>query len=131
MAFNGWMLPDTERARVLEAFPPKYPCAKASHVTHALDDKTIPADAEVVIVGHADDGQGMEALVCMVDGDIHRPDGGIYHLTLSHTKNRGAKEANAVVAEGWEGVTPMEVDARGFMSKGSTYVTTPLSRIPK
>lgn len=128
MAFNGWMLPDKERARVLQVFPPRYPVVKASHVTLAIDDRTIPADADIHIIGLADDGNGMEALVCTVNGEMNRPDGGIFHLTLSHTPERAAKEANEVVQQGYariKGLFP--IVTRGFLSNGTNYITTPLS----
>jgi hypothetical protein len=128
MAFNGWMLPDSERARVLGLFPPRYPVVKASHITLSIDDKTIPADAEIVIVGHADDDNGMEALVCTVNGETRRPDGGLFHLTLSHQGHRAAKEANEVVAQGYAripGLVP--ITTRAFLSNGTSYITTPLS----
>lgn len=132
MAFNGWMLPDTERARVLGTFTPKYSVVKASHVTLAIDDKTIPADAEIHIVGVADDGAGMEALVCTVNGELNRPDGGIFHLTLSHEPHRSAKEANEVVQQGYDRIRGwFPIETRGFLSNGTSYITTPLSGAPK
>lgn len=129
MSYNGWMLPDAERARVLELFPPRFACVKASHVTLALDDKVIPTDAPIEIIGYATDDEGVEALVVAVHGEHRRPDGQVYHLTLSVAADRASKESNDVIARnGW---TPLEstvpIRTKAFLFSGGSYVTTPLS----
>jgi hypothetical protein len=131
MAYNGWMLPDTERARVLERFVPRYEAVKASHVTLSLDDKVIPRDANVEIVGYATDDKGVEALVCTVDGEYRRPDGLVYHLTLSVAEGRASKESNDVIGRfGWcEFDEPMSLKTRAFLSYEGAYLTTPLSSL--
>lgn len=127
MSYNGWMLPDRERARVLAAFPPTYEVVKCSHITLEIDDETIPQDAEVVIVGHIYH-DGVEALVVTVDGTSTRPDGRTFHLTLSLAEGRASKESNDVLAAyPFEPVQPFPIETRGFLCRGGSYIITPLS----
>ena len=129
MSYNGWMIPDDERARVLAMFVPRYSRVRASHVTLSLGDNTIPQDADIVIVGYTTDGTGVEALVVSVNGSVKRPDGRIYHITLSIAEDRASKESNDVIAtHGWHGIDPVPISTRGFVSSGDGYITTPLSQ---
>lgn len=132
VSFNGWMLPDKERERVIALFPPRYENVKATHVTLAMDDDTIPEDAEIVAVAYVDDGDGVEALVCRVNGERRRPDGSTFHLTLSVAEGRAAKEANDVIAvyKNVELLDEVPIRSRGFVNRGNKYITTPLSRRP-
>ena len=130
MSYNGWMLPDTERVRILALFPPKYANAKATHVTLGLDSKEIPQDAEIVAYAYVDDGAGIEALIVQVDGEIRRPDGETFHMTLSVADGRASKESNDVIkAYAREDLErDVVIATRAFMTSGKSYVTTPLSR---
>lgn len=129
MSYNGWMVPDTQRALVLAQFPPRFAVVKATHVTLEFETKEIPADASIEIVGYATDDVGVEALICRVDGETERPDGLIFHLTLSVAEDRASKESNEVIAtHGWKPLPePMAIRTRAFMSSGVQYITTPLS----
>lgn len=105
-AVFGWTLDREERARLLEQFPPRYPDAVADHVTlgHGEPGDPLPAPARCEIIGHADDGSGVEAMVARIDGSAARPDGGTFHVTwsLDRAAGRRAVESNAVIAtQGW------------------------------
>lgn len=133
MSYNGWMIPDRERARIFTMFAPRYPNHKCTHITLTLDiHKEFPTDAQVAIVGYIDDGSGVEALVVSVDGDIRRPDGLIYHITLSVADGRASKESNDVLAtKPFTPVDIMNIETRAFFSHGDgPYVTTPLTGKP-
>ena len=103
----GWSLDRQARRELLERFPPAYADAVADHVTLRAgigleDDK--PAPASCRIVGRADDGEGVEAMVVEIDGTTDRPDGSIYHITWSLDRARGrrAGESNDVIRKlGW------------------------------
>lgn len=109
-AITGWLLPEDERERLLRLFPPRYPDAVAHHVTHRYGvcaDEPPPQASAGEIVGRADDGAGVEALIVQVDGSGERPDGGTYHVTWSLDRGRGRRsvESNDVIAAGrWERV---------------------------
>lgn len=99
----GWKLDRGEREELLRRFPPRYPDAIADHVTLRSDarDDPLPPPVEARIVGHADDGDSLEAMVVSVDGSADRPDGSIFHITwsLDRSKGRRAKESNDLLKE--------------------------------
>jgi hypothetical protein len=102
--FIGWALDRGERAALLQRFPPRYPNAVADHVTLKFGDAEakLPAETEGEIVGEADDGQGVQAMVVRIGGTTDRPDGSTYHITWSLGPGRQAKESNDVIARhGW------------------------------
>lgn len=80
----GWRLDRADRSRLLERFPPAYPGVDADHVTLAAKvgaDAPLPCETEGAIVGRADDGRGVEAMVVSLGGTTDRPDGSTYHIT--------------------------------------------------
>ena len=102
----GWKLDREQRKELLQQFPPKYRNVVADHVTlaaKARKDAPLPQETEGEIVGRADDGRGVEAMVVAIGGTTHRPDGSTYHITWSLEDGRRAKESNDVLAEQpWE-----------------------------
>jgi hypothetical protein len=77
----------------------------AHHVTLKTDaeDEPLPPEVEARLVGRADDGKGVEALIVAIDGTTDRPDGSTYHITCSLGEGRRARESNDVLKErGWE-----------------------------
>ena len=102
MSVIGWKLDRSERAALLERFPPRYPDAVADHVTLEKSEAPLPPDVTAKIVGHADDGNGVEAMVVTLDGSTDRPDGSTFHITWSLAPGRRAKESNDVLKDrGW------------------------------
>lgn len=101
----GWKLDPAQRAELLLMFPPAYPNAIADHVTFrskAAADAALPDEKDGEIVGRADDGRGVEAMVVRIGGTTARPDGAIYHITWSLAEGRQAKESNDIIAAlGW------------------------------
>ena len=108
----GWKLDRAQRRELLARFPPKYRDEVADHVTLATKvprKAELPGDVAAEIVGRADDGNGVEAMVVRLEGTTDRPDGSTYHITWSLDKARGrkAKESNDVIARlGWEPIDP-------------------------
>lgn len=101
----GWKLDRAERAALLERFPPLYPNVDCDHVTlrtQAKGDAQLPQENAGEIIGRADDGRGVEAMVVRIGGTSERPDGGTFHITWSLKPGRLAKESNDVIAaQGW------------------------------
>ena len=102
----GWKLDRRDRADLLARFPPVYPDPVADHVTLARSEaEPLPAaPGRAELIGHADDGAGVECFVACLDGTRDRPGGGIYHITwsLDRAKGRQARESNDVLRErGW------------------------------
>ncbi len=105
MRVSGWLLDPEDRARLLTLFPPAYPRVVAHHVTLRADvpPGTRPPDGDSgMVVGLADDGAGVQALVVEIGGTTRRPDGATWHITWSLGPGRQAVESNAVLrARGW------------------------------
>ncbi|MCM8557320.1 hypothetical protein [Sphingomicrobium sediminis] len=112
----GWLLEDESRAKLLDRFPPLYAEIIAHHVTlwGRKYRATPPDPAEIAVVGHADAGDGIEALVVTVDGNVHRPDGSHYHITwsLDPASGKKPKDSNVLIADhDWEEIDPIPVTA--------------------
>jgi hypothetical protein len=103
----GWTIDRADRAALLARFPPRYRETVADHVTFGRKSSAppLPDAARAVVVGRADDGHGVEALVVELNGGTARWDGSTYHVTWSLEPGREARESNAVIAErGWTSV---------------------------
>lgn len=112
---TGWKLPQGDRERLLQLFPPKYENVVADHVTlrvGATPGTPLPRKPEARVVGRADDEQSLECLVVELDGTTDRPDGSTYHITWSLGPGRKARESNDVLREqGWQHLpSPVPVD---------------------
>lgn len=107
--YTGWLVDPAEREALLARFPPRYEIAVAHHVTQKFGDHAAgPPEATTgQIVGQADDGRGVQALVVAIGGAPSRPDGGTYHITWSLAAGREARESNDVIAaRGWTPLSP-------------------------
>ncbi len=97
----GWKVDREQRKELLQQFPPRYANVDADHVTlqtKAADDASLPDETLGEIVGRADDGEGVEAMVVAIGGTTERPDGSVYHITWSLEPGREAQESNDVLA---------------------------------
>ena len=102
----GWKIDRADRAALLRRFPPTYERTVADHVTFGRGrDLTLPDVSVAQLVGRADDGGGVEALVVSLAGSTDRPTGGTYHITWSLGPGRKPVESNDVIAaQGWRPV---------------------------
>lgn len=103
----GWRIDRAGRAALLARFTPRYAETVADHVTHGRKGEApaLPDVSHATVIGRADDGEGVEALVVEIAGSSDRWDGSTYHVTWSLAAGREAKESNAVIARcGWERV---------------------------
>lgn len=103
--FVGWLVHPADRERLLTAIPPAYPRVVAHHVTLKAGVRAnvpLPSAKEGHVVGIADDGSGVQALVVEIEGTTSRPGGGTYHITWSLAHGRHAVESNDAIREkGW------------------------------
>jgi hypothetical protein len=106
----GWKLDRDERTALLKRFPPRYAETVADHVTlkaKVAKDSSLPDEDFGEIVGRADDGAGVEAMIVRIGEETDRPDGSTYHVTWSLDEGREAVESNQVIADTrWESVDP-------------------------
>ena len=110
----GWKLDEKCRQALLERFPPRYSEVVADRVS-MLD--TVDAEPPVPvldakIVGHVDDGKGVEAMIVALYGSIDRYDGNAWHIPWSHAAGRDAEDSRKLIDQiGWtelEG-TPLQL----------------------
>ena len=108
--YTGWLVDPAGREALLERFPARYAVVVAHHVTLKFGERAAaaPLDTEAEIVGEADDGLGVQAMVVAIAGSTVRPDGGTFHITWSLAQGREARESNDVIARGWR---PLEAAA--------------------
>ncbi|WP_448207247.1 hypothetical protein [Azospirillum sp. sgz302134] len=111
--YIGWALPDEERGRLRALFPAAYDRHIGHHVTLAFGvgpDRPLPKETGGAVVGIADDGAGVQALVLSIGGTTDRPDGSAYHVTWSLEPGRKPVESNDVIRRhGWTAVEPVAV----------------------
>ena len=118
--YTGWLLDARDRETLLERFPPRYPEVVAHHVTLKFGDRSAEPPTETVgeVVGIADDGRGVQALVVRIAGSTDRPDGSTFHITWSLAHGRQARESNQVIARrGWTWLAapiPIRLEPRPF-----------------
>ena len=118
--YTGWLLDPRDRERLLARFPPAYQEVVAHHVTQKFGDQaaSAPTETEGEVIGVADDGRGVQALVVRIGGTTDRPDGATYHITWSLAPDRDARESNAVIARrGWTWLpqpVPVRLEPRPF-----------------
>lgn len=102
---TGWKVDRAQRDDLLARFPPRYARPVADHVTlraNVPSGTPLPPPARCRIVGDADDGTGVQAMVVEIDGTSDRPGGGTFHITWSLAAGRRARESNDVIAAyGW------------------------------
>ena len=108
MADVGRLLHPEDRDRLLAAIPPAYPRVVAHHVTlkaGVRPDFPLPVGTKGLVVGVADDGAGVQALVVEIGGTSRRSDGSTYHVTWSLAPGREAVESNDAIRErGWTAI---------------------------
>ena len=122
--YTGWALNPEQRKYLLSQFPPAYARVIAHHCTSQFgvpSNHPLPEATEGEIVGVADDGEGVQALVLRINETTQRPDGSTWHITWSLAPGRKPVESNAVIKQkGWRDVNPVAIELRPqFFAMGS------------
>ena len=125
-AYHAFVLAPESREALLKKHPPQYPEVIAHHVTHSFG---VPKGSQpphhpksVEVIGHVDDGKGVQAAVVKVDGREYRPDGKRYHVTISIDRNKGRKpvHSNDVIDElGYKSIRPHSLTAQSKIMESS------------
>lgn len=117
--YTAHVLDVDSRTKLEHSFPPKYPDFIGHHITMkfgvssdtAIDNNT----HNIEVVGYADDGKGLEALVVSVDGEVTRPDGKKYHITWSLDRSKGYKPVDSALiiqTSGYSRITPIGINTK-------------------
>lgn len=113
--YIGYELTEESRNNLLERFTPKFPKVICHHITEKFGVTRDTPEPEmpdnVSVVGYASNDI-IEALVVSIDGSTARPDGKVYHITLSLDPSRAKPVmSNDLIAQNlWERVSAIPVD---------------------
>lgn len=123
-AYRAFVLDTRSRAALLKEIPPKYHEIVAHHITHAMGKGVLPSHPRSIdVIGHVDDGAGVQAAIVRVDGNSTRPDGKPYHITISIDRRSGRKPAhsNEVIQDTPHAniVSPLKLMATSMLVEGS------------
>jgi hypothetical protein len=102
--YQAFNITAKSREEILTIFPPRFSNVVAHHITHKFkvtEDLGLPTIDSVNVIGYACN-ENIECLVVEVDGHSTRPDGKIYHLTLSHSDNAKPADSNDLIEDGWK-----------------------------
>lgn len=91
--YIAYVLTDASRAKLLAAVPAVYPEVIAHHITYKFgvsDAEPLPDQpTSIRAVKAYDAGDGVQAVEVEVDGSSARPDGGVFHVTISIDRAAG------------------------------------------
>lgn len=100
--YTGYQLTNKSRNDLLNKYPPKNPTFLGHHITVQFgvkgDHPPPEMPDEVKVIGYLE-ADGIEGFLVSVDGNIHRPTGGKFHITWSLDKDKGRKpvDTNKIV----------------------------------
>jgi len=115
--YIAYVLTEASKNELLERFPPKYSKVVAHHVTiqFGVPEGTEPPEmADLRVIGEADSGDGLQALVVSVNGSYRREDGSTYHITWSLEPDKYKPvDSNKLVnnyEKRWKVVLPVDIE---------------------
>lgn len=118
--YTGWLLDESSKTQIKNIYGQAHPDLIGHHVTFMFGkDSVVPKEAKLQLIGHCIT-EKIECFVVEVDGSMVRPDGGIYHLTWSLDKSKGAKPVDSNKAienngfEHFEHALPLKTTPKKF-----------------
>ena len=115
--YSGYRITHSGRLYLLMNISPKFSKVIAHHVTHEFGvTESLPPNAEEVKVIAVANNEKIQAAVVEVDGVSVRPDGGVYHITISLDSDSDAspKDSNALLKDivNWNEIQPFYVEVK-------------------
>lgn len=113
--YNGYLLSEVGRYKLLGHIMPAHERIVAHHVTHefGVEDGLLPPFVDKVAVTHHAWDENVQAVVVEVNGRHKRPDGSIYHITVSLAGDAKPVSSNGLLADrtNWAPlITPFEIE---------------------
>lgn len=108
MSYVGWEVSSEDRAKLLSYFVPQHPDVIAHHVTLRLCGDTpqiLPTATTATVVGYLRTAL-VDCVVVEIDGTDTRPDGCIYHVTISVDRAGGGKPSDSKTMLNQHGYIP-------------------------
>lgn len=104
--YSGYEITPQSREKLLSVFGTEFPNVICHHITEKfpVNNNTAAPEQpiEVLVIGYSICYKlKIECLIVSIDGKQKRPDGKIYHITLSLDKTAGAKpmDSNKITSE--------------------------------
>lgn len=109
--YLAFTVPAQAREELAKRFPPKFPEFIGHHITYEFGVPThfkVPeGTATIKVIGYAEE-DGLEALVCTVEGRDLRSDGRRFHITWSLDRAKGKKPVMSNDLISRTGFSPVE-----------------------
>ncbi len=111
--YVAYNLTSSSREKILSSFTPKFTKVIAHHITLAFgvdSSYPLPSNFQAKVVGYSNN-ENIECLVVEIAGNIYRPDGKVFHITLSHNEKAKPVDSNILLAtKGYSPVSPFEIE---------------------
>lgn len=111
--YVGYNLTPDAREKILSIFSPKYIKVIAHHITLSFgvdESYLIPNHVKATVIGYAHN-ENIECLVVKVGDTVYRPDGKLFHITLSHNEKAKPVDSNHLLeTKGYELIDTFEID---------------------
>ena len=122
--YNGYLLSDSGKGKLLSIIQPVHPNTIAHHITYefGVEESFPPNINKVKVIAHAENDK-VQAAIVEVNGNTRRPDGKIYHITISIDRSKGGKPVQSndliEIPESWIKIDPLwiEVEPKFFQFK--------------
>lgn len=118
--YKAYNLTEESRQLLLEKFPPLYENVVLHHITYKFgfsQNFDLPPEvSSVKVVGYTKN-EHIECLVVALDGSTLRPDGLIYHITISHDNLSQPKDSNALLESGFDSSSPIYIKVVPALNK--------------
>jgi len=117
--YSAFNLTKDSKAFLLEKFCPSFSKVIAHHVTYKFnvsDNDPLPKETVVKVVGYAKNSF-IECVVVEVNGDSERPDGKIYHITISHKEGHKPVESNDLLTKGYTKIDSFDLGVEPYFNK--------------
>lgn len=122
--YVGYELTENSRQKLMDMFPPKYSRIFGHHITTKFgtnNPNDIPEYTEdTMVVGYADTGDGLEALVVTINGDSKKEDGNFFHITWSLNPEKYKPVDSNKVVENYSKIAPVPIQLIPKMFYGKT-----------
>ena len=120
--YTAYYLTEESRQKLFKHKLPQYAEIKAEHITVKFGVKSgeaLPDEAEIKVIGYAEDKAGIEAFVVEVNGNTFREDGKLYHITHSFDPERFKPvDSNILLEKGYQTLEkPIAIEAEPVILK--------------
>lgn len=113
--YTAYVLKDKSIEKLKELFNQDYPDFIGHHITVNFGvqaNAEIPPETDDIYVIGVASQDGVQALLVSIDGNVERPNGGLYHVTWSIDKSKGKKpvDSNKIIHRA-KTVAPIKIKA--------------------